>query len=613
MSVLGDIDIVNYDGPKDFQVFAQYVDAHKMMVVVRRLDGNQGWEESINVLFANSEGKSVILVGPSDRSEKAVFHTVEFELICGQAVTLLPRYKPLPNPDFQIVNRDQFNRLFHSDLVTLPSGIFAAGVKHGCVYLYNETFKCHYMIDLTIRNIVGVLLSRKLFRKFYFLICAHDGYMELHYLSKRDKPIKIGLDECKSIEYIKMEDPSAYPVFHAGKYVCGQSCHKFTDYTINMPDRYYFFLNRYNQYRSIHGGTPFRNKLPLIVYASQPRGGKYNFTSRQDIEISQREYFYNEVPKVNIIAPRWIDRSDQLKYKYVLDIDGNSSTWDATAWKLNSNSVILKVEGPWSQWFYDDFKPWTHYVPIKDDMSDIQEKYEWCESHQEECELMVSNCKALFQKAYRFTNVMDYIETQVYKMANLQPYIADGTRIFFVTNGDANVPGLEKLNKFPRDTHAVTLVHDVATMLNDDDIVVFVKSDLLDAVCFDAGEFVKRFESFGAPIVFSAEKNLWPECVYTIKGKLDAMVRDSAFKYLQAGFFAGRAGALRQLYKERVYSPTPDFIDQAYYIYAYETGKYGIVLDSNHRLVLNTYLCSLEERDAAKLCGIPFINHNGGR
>jgi hypothetical protein len=99
-----------------------------------------------------------------------------------------------------------------------------------------------------------------------------------------------------------------------------------------------------------------------------------------------------------------------ISYKYILNIDGNASTWDATAWKMNSGSVIFKVDGPWIQWFYSEYLPYVHYIPIKDDMSDLQEKYMWCEEHPEECEKIVENSKKLFQKVYKMSNIIKYIQ-----------------------------------------------------------------------------------------------------------------------------------------------------------------------------------------------------------
>jgi hypothetical protein len=78
---------------------------------------------------------------------------------------------------------------------------------------------------------------------------------------------------------------------------------------------------------------------------------------------------------------------------------------------LNSGSVILKCKSPWKQWFYEEYIPWVHYVPIADDFADLQEKYEWCENHALECERMIVRCKDLFQKTYRFNNVITYMKT----------------------------------------------------------------------------------------------------------------------------------------------------------------------------------------------------------
>jgi hypothetical protein len=70
--------------------------------------------------------------------------------------------------------------------------------------------------------------------------------------------------------------------------------------------------------------------------------------------------------------------------------------------------VFLKTSSGWRQWFYDEFVPGVNYIEIKDDFSDLQEKFEWCENHQEECMKMIETNKKLFQKLYRYSNIMKY-------------------------------------------------------------------------------------------------------------------------------------------------------------------------------------------------------------
>ena len=39
--------------------------------------------------------------------------------------------------------------------------------------------------------------------------------------------------------------------------------------------------------------------------------------------------------------------------------------------------VILFQDTPQHQWFYHEWKPWVHYVPVKHDLSDLFERIEW--------------------------------------------------------------------------------------------------------------------------------------------------------------------------------------------------------------------------------------------
>ena len=67
------------------------------------------------------------------------------------------------------------------------------------------------------------------------------------------------------------------------------------------------------------------------------------------------------------------------RYKYQIDIDGNTNAWAGLFQKLLSGSAVIKVKSPYDfqQWYYDKLIPWEHYVPVKSDMSDLVEKTRW--------------------------------------------------------------------------------------------------------------------------------------------------------------------------------------------------------------------------------------------
>jgi hypothetical protein len=64
------------------------------------------------------------------------------------------------------------------------------------------------------------------------------------------------------------------------------------------------------------------------------------------------------------------------QYMAILDMDGNS--WSSRFSSLLCyNSVVIKVEPQYVEYFYSDLKPWTHYIPVKGDLSDLHENVVW--------------------------------------------------------------------------------------------------------------------------------------------------------------------------------------------------------------------------------------------
>lgn len=74
-------------------------------------------------------------------------------------------------------------------------------------------------------------------------------------------------------------------------------------------------------------------------------------------------------------------QSEFVKYKYQIDIDGNTNSWPGLFLKLLTGSPVLKVMSPYRQWYYDRLKPWSNYVPVAGDLSDLMEKLTWLRQH----------------------------------------------------------------------------------------------------------------------------------------------------------------------------------------------------------------------------------------
>lgn len=76
---------------------------------------------------------------------------------------------------------------------------------------------------------------------------------------------------------------------------------------------------------------------------------------------------------------------DLSLYRYHLDLGGaGGTTWPGTLEKLAMPGLLLHHETPSQDWFYSKIKAWQHYVPVRTDLSDLQARYHWAESHPEQ-------------------------------------------------------------------------------------------------------------------------------------------------------------------------------------------------------------------------------------
>jgi len=81
------------------------------------------------------------------------------------------------------------------------------------------------------------------------------------------------------------------------------------------------------------------------------------------------------------------------RYRYLIDIDGFANAWSFFE-KLLLGCCILKVGSPFEQWFYGDIAEWEHFVPVRQDLSDLAEKIEWCRSNDAEARAIAARGQA---------------------------------------------------------------------------------------------------------------------------------------------------------------------------------------------------------------------------
>lgn len=84
---------------------------------------------------------------------------------------------------------------------------------------------------------------------------------------------------------------------------------------------------------------------------------------------------------------------EQLTYKYHILIDGNTCAYSTSGWKHFGNSLLFKPDSRWFQWYYSAMQPYVHYIPVKQDLSDLVDALHWAMDHDKEAKTIAHNCR----------------------------------------------------------------------------------------------------------------------------------------------------------------------------------------------------------------------------
>lgn len=212
---------------------------------------------------------------------------------------------------------------------------------------------------------------------------------------------------------------------------CGFPVFQFSRNTIDshnllVPDPH--LLGRYLNKTEIED-VDFEDKKDVCIFRGSdtgkfPNSGAnarifscLNFKDRKkyDFKISNFTQYNEDVLKINDlsisdISGDYLSNEQQLQYKYIADMDGNTIAWDRNCWALPSNSILVKYqfsnlieyETWYSRYMYDN-----KIVPISkfgDDVFKIKNKKELLEKQKSFAKVFLSQnivlryCKEILEK-----------------------------------------------------------------------------------------------------------------------------------------------------------------------------------------------------------------------
>lgn len=95
----------------------------------------------------------------------------------------------------------------------------------------------------------------------------------------------------------------------------------------------------------------------------------------------------------------FMDDHGTAMHRYVFHVGNNG--YSDRSWRMFAlGCTVLLVDNGWREWYFSLLKPFVHYIPIKEDASDVCEKLHWARSHPKEAEAIAERGRAFVERCF---------------------------------------------------------------------------------------------------------------------------------------------------------------------------------------------------------------------
>ena len=187
---------------------------------------------------------------------------------------------------------------------------------------------------------------------------------------------------------------------------------------------------------------PWEQKIPQAIWRGQTTGGAYfkgiydRFPRFKLVELASHYpdivdakfnslytdgYVQQILYQLNYVG-NTISIEEHMKYKYQILIDGNAAPWTRGFWQLHCNSVILKQDSNYIQWYYDELKPYVHYIPFSYFCENLIEKIQWAKDNEDKALEIINNANKFAENCLKYSDLLLYMYAVITKYAELQAF-----------------------------------------------------------------------------------------------------------------------------------------------------------------------------------------------
>lgn len=160
-------------------------------------------------------------------------------------------------------------------------------------------------------------------------------------------------------------------------------------------------LDKYRHFKFIVDSTPYRQKMDKFIFMGD-MSNKPHRLKFMEMYFNHPMCYCGDVSRHPSVPAEWqrerMSMEQHLEYKFIGALEGIDVATNLK-WIMSSNSLAVMPKPKYETWFREGtLIPNFHYVEIKEDFSDLEERMQFYIDHPEEAEKIIQNAHAYIEQ-----------------------------------------------------------------------------------------------------------------------------------------------------------------------------------------------------------------------
>lgn len=155
---------------------------------------------------------------------------------------------------------------------------------------------------------------------------------------------------------------------------------------------------------------PVNQRLALVERLNNKNSELFNVGITEfmvNVPIVSNGNVYYVKKDQSLLPKKQLSLFSKSKFIFIIDEVGVPEELSTV---LFSGSCILRVDSEWKCWYDDYLNPEEHYINVKSDLSDLEEKIQWCLDNDLKCKNIGLNARAFAVKYLSTNSTLDYLQ-----------------------------------------------------------------------------------------------------------------------------------------------------------------------------------------------------------